>query len=100
MKKQPIEPTVKEEELTVKYWRGRFPAVFGRFKNLVQVAEELAEIDSEFAGISGYKRLENIKRDKAGLQLTAKAVRLMEQLRPEVHHPPSRLARQKLASVS
>ena len=97
MKKQPIEGTVSAEELTVEYWRGKFPDAFSRFDTLIEVAEELAKLDPQsFGGIPGYKRLENVKRGIAGLLITAKAVRLMEQVRPAEPQKKSLLGRQNL----
>lgn len=96
MKKQLIEPTVDPEILTVKYWRERFQSVFPRFKGLTELANVLGPLEEEFLGIDGYRRLESIKRDKASLELTAKAVILMEQTRPAPSKSESTLKRQKL----
>lgn len=93
MKNQAVAPAVDTDQLTVEHWRERFKEALPRFKSLREVAELLAREDAQFDGITGWDRLNNIKRGKGGLKITAKAVQLMDQLRPASQ---SRIRRQQL----
>ena len=98
MKKLVIEPTEETQQLTVQYWRERFDEAYKRFGGLTELAKEIGPLDDDFKGLEGFRRVESVKRGKAGLLLTAKAVRLMLQLRPKPEIRPSLLGRQKLKS--
>lgn len=82
-----IEESVIEEKLSVAYWREEFKKAFQRFESLTEVADLLAT-DPSFEGSRGFLRLRNIQAGRGGLQITAKAVRLMLQLRPIKNKTP------------
>lgn len=98
MKKQVNKPAVNTEQLTVEFWRGRFETAFGQFDGLTELAKVLGDTDEQFAGISGYRKLESVKRKQAGLILTATVVQLMEKLRPVEESLDDVLKRQKLVA--
>ena len=79
----PIEPSANSDQLTVEYWRNRFRDDLKKFKSLAKLADVIGPLDGDFAGGSGYVRLQNIRAGRAGIQITAKAVRLMEKVGKE-----------------
>ncbi len=82
MEKLMIDQTAGLNVLTVEYWRERFRKVRPRFENLTELHELLSPKDPVFAGTKGYLRLRNIQNDTGGLNITALAAVLMEELRP------------------
>lgn len=90
-----IDRTVVDQELTVEYWRERYHTVFKRFESVTEVATEVGKLDTELADAKGFLRVRNVHADRAGLRITAKVVRLMEELRPEANENRP-LRRQKI----
>lgn len=83
--------------LTVDYWRERFAEKLKSFETLTALATELDPLDDDFKGPTGFQRLNNIRAGRGGLEITAKAVQYMDQLRPAAKPaPPSKITRQKL----
>ena len=96
MKKQLNQPVVDLEPQTVKYWRKRFAEAYLRFKGPTELANVLGADEPFFAGVPGFRKLESVKRGKASLELTAKAVLLMDKLQPAPSDNRSLLKRQKI----
>lgn len=82
MSEQTIDQTAELEVLTVEHWRERYSEVRPKFGNLTEVHELLSARDQAFEGINGYHRLRNVQLGKGGLEITAKAVVLLEQNAP------------------
>lgn len=77
-----IEESVFEGKLSVNYWREQFQKALKQFESLTEVADALSTLDPSFEGSRGFLRLRNIQADRGGIEITAKAVMLMKQIRP------------------
>jgi hypothetical protein len=77
--------TVDEQLLTVDYWHERFKRAFKQWESFSVMADELGENDTAFAKAAGVLLLQQIQVGRVArknLTLMARAVQLMEKLRP------------------
>lgn len=79
-KKRPIEGTVDDAMLTVEYWRERLLEKASQFSSVRDIADKIGKLDSDFDGVGGYFKVQNACAKRAGLKVTAKVVRLMDQV--------------------
>lgn len=89
---------VDVQYLTVDYWHERFKEAITRFNGFVEMADLLAGADDYYKGAAGVLLLQRVQAGRAKLGDMAKAVQLMETLRPEENDLHLVLKRQKLVA--
>ena len=89
--------TAENEQLSVGFWRNELSRRMSGFDSMATLTESLAKLDAEFTGMKGYFQVISANRGRASLRVTAKIVRLIDQLRPpDKPTPKDRLNRQGL----
>ncbi|WP_138993937.1 hypothetical protein [Larkinella sp. C7] len=66
--------------LTVEYWRERLTEKAAQFSSIREMSDKIGLLDLEFAGVKGYFKVQNACAGRASLKVTAKVVRLIDQL--------------------
>ncbi|RZM12338.1 MAG: hypothetical protein EOO88_45775, partial [Pedobacter sp.] len=68
------ERTVNNNLLTVEHWREQLTKLLPKEKSLKDLADQLAQRDHYYEGVTGYSRLQNITNGRGGLQATSRTV--------------------------
>ncbi|WP_020599215.1 hypothetical protein [Spirosoma panaciterrae] len=89
-------PAVDERQLTVEYWHERYKVAYKEFRSFVEMADALAQEDPLFGGAAGVLLLQRVQAGRARLQVMAKAVQIMERIRPPKVDLAKVMKRQKL----